>query len=297
LDFVSDSPEPAHKGRAELFPKTWERLQARLAEIERESVEESLRNLLFDGKNYLFPGQLLIPSKLPNPPLPPEFGREDIDLLLSNRRIMKLLTDLESLPRDQAEDLLVKYLDEGLERYREMYEALVSGTGQSQAEYAGGLVIGNLADGSPSLNSARMNVLALAFLAGQFQVSDAHPILLQMALDAQQQRNTYYEAASGGVPGSATHGIRYVSLYNRQILAYALAATSGNGLSAAEVLAQWSVHTRNEPLPPWNAPVGPRDSIVFKDPAIPDANGLEVTYIAFITDSLYDEILAAFANL
>jgi hypothetical protein len=211
-----------------------ERIDKQIAELKGESLAESLK-LLSEVEMYLWPGYRGDRTGEMRMPLAKDAGRLDLEEIMSNRRFLKVMTELAALPKDQAGKMVAREMEEGLPVYEKLLEAsiakLVNGINNAPpgVAHSSGLSmqINNNKDHSPTLKGMRLKVLALVLAAGNLDLTDANDAVRAVATYACAQRDELYKPHDVLSEADRFHILQDATLYNRQILAAGMLQHSG----------------------------------------------------------------------
>lgn len=288
-------PKPPTPEHVIPFDDNWFHVKVRILEqietLNRESLKESLANLS-DARMYYWPfhpkegGALVLP-------MPPSAGKEYVHAIMSNRRFLKVFQELSSLPESQAASLLSTQIESSLHEYRILYEQYMQKrAAKFDPDYTGRGGLGGrlwMADGSPTLKGFRLQLLALAFLAGNLELQEARPALMAVA---QEARNHRLSLTNEGVrKNTGISMLRQASLYHRQILGGALLATAEERAGAEELRRQLGLEWRTKRLTLYNAAVTPYDHHAGGVPVDYSKGELRVQFFDAMDDSQFDKIV------
>jgi len=287
---AQDSDFPSNPTRAE-----------QIAMLRTESLEQSLYRLkninMFFSPGPVEPGDASIEPRR-EWPLPDELELYSVDVIMGNRRVLKLHRDLAALPHDVAANLVSRRLQDALAAYRAAYAADEQihnphGFTRESAERArstpGGSLTGvGFISRTPdpnevTLSGLRYAVLSLVWLAGALELEGVRDAIIEVSEEAVSQRNTLYEDQTHHDLYKASI-LKYLSLYSRTILGTALLRLSPEGLESQEIAAERRTfrQTAFDARQTATDRAGP-----------PDFSRGEITveYFVGITDAVFDDIL------
>lgn len=210
---------------AKRSPDTFKKIAHQIEVLRQESLQDSL-NRSADVGFYYYPGNFSIKSgNILTTRLRPDAGLRDAKLILSNRRILKLLDELANIPREQASAMLSDHVRELLTRYSKLYaDELAEQSHLMDPSYApeighGPVIqISDNPDGSPTLEGTRLSILSLVLVAGQLGLEDTLDAIYDVVDIAYEQREYWYGIGENTQSpfGSAT--LERLGLYNPLIL-------------------------------------------------------------------------------
>ncbi len=286
-------PEP-ETHRPWLF--TQRRIDAQIKALEAESLEDSLRNLA-EIEMYVWPGKALDAFGL-QLPLADSAGEWDVDLVMSNRRFVKVLQEISSLPQAEQAALLRQYMRTSLASYQTLLEEYVRETTEKVLAPGVVLVAGpsfrmsNNSDGSATLQGARYRLLALLLVAGNARLKEVAPAVLAIAQEARKQRLKFYDTKQFNRQ-AAYIMLKHASLYNRQIVGMALLATCVDPADTDGFLSGLDVEWKTKKLTYYDAAATPYDhhASTGSVPVDYSKGELLVRYLGPLGDGKFDRIL------
>ena len=216
-----EMPDP-NPAQLKMYLPYLERVVTPLCDLLRaESTKESVEMLHQIGEYQLFhtPGQICIL------PLHAENGNSDVSKVMSNRRFLKVLKELGSMPKSQAASIVNEEINKTLPLYLSMFDERIDKYREIGDVRLGGQMSNN-PDKSPVFHGLRYKILALVFTAGHLGLDETQPAVLNVARAAITQRKHWYysrEFLRIDRAGILIHA----GIYNRQILATGLFGTSG----------------------------------------------------------------------
>lgn len=291
---------PGRSDRARIMmPEVVQRIEEHVSVLRSETLAESIA-ALDDVLLYRWPGPSpdLVPI-LPSPPLQDtRHEKKEIEEVLSNRRVLKVLSELRGVPTTDANQLLRIALDGAIDQYQELwdqdYQMLLDHLEQRRKDggeflsFARG--VGNAEN--IELPGARAEVLALCFVAGELNASDLNGDLLEVAKLAASQRDAAYALAREEPMAGSMWSLAMYSVYCRPLLATALARTA---LQPEAILSRHGKQSYK--LTHYDAAITPFDQPVYYGLPPDFSNGsMEVTFIVGIDDQEFDEIVAALSD-
>jgi hypothetical protein len=176
--------------------------------------------------------------------------------------------------------------------------------GEPGTTYIAGWGGGTDDDGLPSLQCMRWRLLGLVLIAGNLRLQGTAPWVQKIAEEARAQRDYLYQAGEELSTGFRSVAITRRSLYNRQILGYALVRTAPipeRVLAVPEDRVLALIADRKkiavEVLPVFDALRTPYDTRVMPGPVDFSKGSLTVEHLPAISDAEFDGIFAgAVAN-
>ena len=297
------SPPGGVVGRATSVNSFADRLARQVAELKAESLEQSLANL-GDSELWFRPGGLVF-NESGRLPLKGEDGARTVDILVSNRRLLKVYQELGALPPARATDLVNRYFPLWFEQYSVKYAKYVdkgrrvapasADKGEpGEVRIAGWGGERDEDDGLPLLECMRWRLLGLVLIAGNLRLQGTAPWVQKVAQEARAQRDYLYQA--GGEFSEPFRAITLTtkSLYNRQVLGYALTRTSPQPELALAVLAAREKDIAVKTLPVYDAEFTPYDRFGAGGPADYSKGSLAVEYVADVSDNDFESIFGIF---
>jgi hypothetical protein len=238
------------------------RVQEIIDKLKGESNADSLARLHYVNQFY-WPGPISEGGVFVGFPLPHHVGNTDVEAILSNRRVLKLLHEFSLMPRDKA----ARLLDE------QIRDASLSYTRNFEDYFSAALPVLKPADESkkiglsfetytpdektPTLAGFKLRLLALVFIAGQLELTETRTTVLAVIGDAVRQYQKLSEHGQFNL-GAAYSFQVYGSAYSRPVLIAALARLSPKELPDQE-LTQLGLKWRTQKLTMFDARVTPHD--------------------------------------
>ena len=289
-----DSSVPDPERQARLVPA---HVRSQMETLEGESLRDSLHNLS-DTSPFWWSDMFFRDGGGPTKfPLPRGEGRYDIERIMRNKRVLKLLKELGDLPKAEAGALVQEHLMAALSKYKSAFHR-VYGPGNIGAPPR---IVrpGESVEKGPSLDS-RYEILSLALIAGHLELESAFPAVLELALYAREQREYLYQCylTDKIAEWKAYYALVDASLYNRLVICTALLRTRG-----AEREAAWAERPRGlgirfttKKFPSYDGFLRPQESYDFTvGPGywVPTYIGptIELTFLRSSTDGYLDSIL------
>jgi len=211
-----------------------------------------------------------------------QHGMVAYDLIFSNRRILRLMDMMAESDNPEYRSLVVQGLQSNFDTYRDWVEGRY-GDPQAQSirsrEEPGEV---------PTLHGSLLTALGLGLVAAEHNITEAHPILLDMAAYAMGQRPSLDRSIEAGFLGTGT-------LYNRLILSQALAGTAIEGMGAVDLLANWDINVDSRSIGSSGEIFTPQESIHWKLP--PRQSEHSPRHISFLTamdDDTFSQLLEYF---
>jgi len=279
-----------------------------IAQLKLESLQNSLTNLLV-GREYSWPATLVRRQEFEVAiPLPSSGaqGSNDWTMILSNRRVAKLLEELVALPKDEAGRLVAKQIRENLQLYDSLVEAfdatMVSSSPSEPApspsepapgEFQGGFAVRTTQVGDePELPYVRMSLLSLAFIAGDLGLTEAGDAVSDLVAAAAAQRDWFYAYEEHGMAmPQAWAGLALTGLYHPGVLTTALAGTGLIDQEIVDEIVPHHSHWREMDLTPWDAYVSVFEERIAGRPDF-SRTTIPVRYATEITDEQFDELVS-----
>jgi hypothetical protein len=214
-----------------VFGEGGEKTLKEIETLRKETLDESLANL-HDYPMYAtgmaFNDGVLIEQL----PLEPSMGRTELNGILANRRVLKVIDQLSRMPKQEATALVVKEIMSTMEAYKKLApkrkEARTGKDASAAAPTAFGWKIENNPDGTPTFQGARNKLLALVFIAGNLRMYGARTAV-RAVLDAALEERAYYSDLAKADLHTGSLSLAICSLYNRQALGTALLMLRGTG--------------------------------------------------------------------
>ncbi len=158
-------------------------------------------------------------------PLHAENGNSDVSKVMSNRRFLKVLKELGSMPKSQAASIVNEEINKTLPLYLSMFDERIDKYREIGDVRLGGQMSNN-PDKSPVFHGLRYKILALVFAVGNLGLDETQPAILNVARAAiTQRKHWYYSREFSRIDRAGI--LIHAGIYNRQILATGLFGTSG----------------------------------------------------------------------
>lgn len=285
-------------------PQLADRIEQVVATLAKESVGDSL-NKLVDVNLFYWPGPLpstaysggLVVEYLP---LDKKFGQTDVEAILSNRRFLKIMEDLNKMDRTAVSELVNTELARASEVYNELFIAEMQRFAPHyQVEKLAGkasitgptFVTGNVEEGKVVIAGARLKVLALVFICGELGLTDCKSTVENVVKIALKQRTELYEASTLS-PFFRAEMLKRASVYNRQILSSALLGLEKNDAQTA-IMKELELQWRERKVPTYKTALTEFDLPVRSGAAKPDYSlgSRSIKLTAPVDDSRFDQLL------
>ena len=234
------------------------RIRKQIKILEEESLEESILKL-DEVDSYYWPGAI---HKMLSPvfPLEKDAGQRDIDMIMSNRRFLKVFEELSNIEKEEATALLKKEINKSLKDYQSLYEQYLSENNDYFESVKSGKIpdsgpifqINNNEDGTPTFKGMRLKVLALVFLAGNLKLEGTSEAVNKVIADAIDQKKHLYENPFNNTIISCDFLVN-AGLYNRQILITGFSGTSLNSANETQLLKNINSKKEEKVLTSFNA--------------------------------------------
>jgi len=236
-------------------------------------------------------------------PLNTNQDRDTIGAIMNNRRFRQVLTDLGGMDKSKASELVGGQLSNAIAQYLPLYTAQrsvmsnyykVSDIGTNTTKPGLDFVIGTTNDQEVVILGARLKVLSLVWIAGLLELHDLKQQVGSVARLAIKQRDEMYAANSLDV--LAREEMLYeASLYNRQILGYALLGVAEKSSARDAVLAKSKLNVKERVLASFDDRPTEHDLQVGSGAMAPDpAQGtVSVRYLSPATDATFDDLSRA----
>ncbi len=272
--------------------------------LKEESTQDSL-SMLSQIEMYYSPGSpLLYRGFALRFPLPKAAGQADIEAVMSNRRFLKVFHELRTMPQTEAVTLLRRQIEVAFTQYkkslakymadnRELFKPQVKPS--SGPSFHGS----DNPDKTPTLLGSRFQVLSLLLLAGNLQAEDLRPVIMEVIQEAEEQRRLLCDSSRTNIPIGVVMLLRG-SLYNRQILATALAGTATDPDKAGRVLGELGIAWKNRKLTRYDAAATPYDLLTRAGgpfPADYTKGEVVIRHLDGLSDAKFDRIVDELAHV
>ncbi len=276
------------------------RLAQQVDMLTKESLQESL-SMLSEIEMFYWPGEVEGPGEL-SFPLMKEDGQCEAGRCLSNRRFLKLLRELRSMPTSEAARMINAEIAETLPVYQRMFEDTWRHVLTQRAkhpveglpDYGAGpsLQISNNPDHSPTLSGARHKILSLLILAGNLNLSGTESEVRDVIAEAIKQRDRFYNMPEALLADRHSM-LGTAGLYVRQVLATGLLGVQNSkGWRNKD---RWTTHE----LTAYDAEFTPYDMMTrFSGPLPADySKGRQLVKVHLpLDDSEFDSLLQISVN-
>ena len=207
--------------------------------LKEESLEQSLYRLkninLFFSPGAVESGRIVFEGEENRLPLSEELEKYSIEVIMSNRRVLKLYAELGKLSKVSAAKWVNQYLTEVMVEYRSAYEKKEKenrakclekvDAGRDNSITGVSFVSNTPHPNEVTLSGLRYAVLSLIWLAGALELEDTHTSIVDVAREGVLQRNRLYDDTVHHMTYKESV-LKYLSLYNRTIIGNALIRTS-----------------------------------------------------------------------
>lgn len=261
-EFVLDLPRDPERA----MPEAHARIRERIDALRAEDPLDSLRLLSANVEDYwtarAFYGLQDMALSEGFPPAP-DFGTHLLLCLTDSRRLSKVLAALGAMDVDVAGALLASEL----EAAAALYEAL-----QADWELPHEVRPERRVDGAverAELGKVRDGMLSMALIAGSLNLVEAHDRLLAAAGMALAQVEVAAAALRESGDWMSVAHFELHTLYHRQSLTYALAATAPGVADPLAWLAARGITPVEMPLPPYDGPYSRSQASVYARSAPP----------------------------
>ena len=299
---ASASAAPAGAlAQSDSFPRN-PTVAEQVAMLDGETLEQSLFRLqnvnLFFSPGPNEPGRIVWAGE-DYVPLSEDREQFTVDVILGNRRVLKLFRELGALPPAKAAAHINEQLATVLAEYKTWYAAdkeinstehfTKAGAARQRARAHNSLFgIGYISNtpnpNDTTLTGLRYAVLSLVWLAGALELEDAHPSVVMVAEEAIRQRDAIYGDEIHHDPFRASV-LQYAALYNRMVLGNALLNTAPLLREEYEKAQDNLLERRIIRRKPFNT----LDARVEAGPL--QAGGIEMDYRTGFTDKEFDYLL------
>lgn len=283
-------------------------IAARIRALSEESLMDSLLELR-DPEWYCWPGpggRYTDGTMQPTLPPPPDAGLVQMDFVLSNRRLLKVLEEVCGLPEEEAGVLVYTEIGFALPEYRSLYEAYINQTvrafdpdnlnKQTQEPTGVGVFfrMTNNEDGSPTILGARLRLFSLLVTAGSAPVTTAAPAVLAVCREALREREYFY-ASQDMDPLIRSTILQMASLYSRPVLAMALLGACMEPAEAQQLAQALEIKWETRTVTTYDAAATPFEDLTW-DGSLPvdySLGAFPITYPSELNDAQFDAIMAA----
>ena len=277
-----------------------EQIQALVTQLRQESTDQSLQKLNLVEPYYSSYAGSDAPVYL-SFPIPSTADKEDILHIVSNRRFLKLLSDLPRLPKVEQTRKLSQACIEAQREFLVQFHEILAGS----AKYIGAgtkfisglpLTISDDADGTPAFAGARLRVLSTLLLIASVKCSDCKGAVMSIVNEAEHERAELSNPSLFSKEGGADMLSRF-SIYNRRILLAAALNVQPITPSVSALLEKRSIKLLTISLPDFDVRATPFDFDVQrtrKEPASQGNNRMCISSEA--TDEDFDCILTGLSG-
>jgi hypothetical protein len=300
----SRRPELAQAALKAVAPQRSLKVNAEIVRLERETIEESLAKLsdvnMFHLPALAFSGAglVVVQSWIP---VRKEVGGVDLQVIVSDRRCLKVFEDLGRMDKAAASAMVGRYLSSGIEMYLKLYEAemrrLAPQFKSEDLKGTGGFSgptfsIGQVQEGKVVIAGARLNILALVWIAGMLDLSGCKDQVERVAQLAVKQRKELYEDSTLH-PFFKAQMLERASLYNRQIICSGLLGVAADGDAQESIVKAVGASWQERQLTSFRAGVTEFDSLALSGAVKPDYSrgSLNVKFVSPLDDAGFDAVL------
>ena len=255
------------------WPTVLARIRRQIDTVANESLSESMDNL-YRVNMFMWPGPGERPTRFVSYkdeifPLVPSIGERDLRAIASNRRFLRVLHDMSTMPKEVAGRLLNDHLKRSFGPYHSMFLQHDSSNrphfradsitlNEHGAILGPDLVINTSDSTEPVLLGARYGILSLVWLVGHVGSAQSHETIKGIVKTAMNQRDSLYSDHEV-IEFYRSEVLEMVSLYNRQLLAYALIRTSPRASELEQMLQDRDIVKSRIELPHFDAFLTPYD--------------------------------------
>ena len=285
-------------------PILFSRIDEDITTLTLESLEDSLKKLS-SVNMFFWPGpsapkaRVIMDELIPLPKNPP--AEDNVMVICSNRRFMKLLDELGQLPKDKAAELINNEIESTTAEYLSLYNDLIESVRNSYDDPKGNdlsgisgvpMYIEDPNDGQTVILGARYKLLSLVLIAGNLNLENCRSQIIAVSKEAFEQRDRLY--ASENLPEIIiVELLTRASLYDRQILATGLLSTNLSGDQMDKVVKDSGLKWLDIKLTKYNAAISPFDFYVRNNVMKPDfSEGFqESRYLSPMNDEVFNLIM------
>lgn len=230
--------------------------------------------------------------------------------LVDSRRVWVVLQDLSKLPKQRAAELVSREILAALPVYQKMFDEeiakLIRIRAAQNIEREPGkpisgisFQISNKKDGSPTIVGLRMKLLALCLVAGNLELRQARPAMIELTHAATAQRELIYGEKKLKWDFDRFGVAKDFTLYNRVILATGLAGTAPGGLKSGSTAWDWvsfrcPLDDAGAPTSYETAEIGP--ATAFETPVANNRHSMNIWIHRGLTDKELDSLLPSPSN-
>jgi len=193
--------------------------------LRHEDTATSVK-MLSEVEMYYWPGY---PKEMTMVRIPflHDVGQWDVESILSNRRVLKILAECSKMSKKDAARIVRDELRAALAAYKLMFEAEWNSVlharqdhpivGKTQYGAGPSLQISNNPDHSPTLCGLRFKILSLMVVAGNLGLAEAKDEVAAVTKMAVEQRDQFYYSQEG-TEADRYNMLQNAGIYNRQVL-------------------------------------------------------------------------------
>jgi hypothetical protein len=271
-------------------------------QLKIESLLDSLQNLKAEGRAFEYPsGKFQYQSFELKIPLLQDDRRMKTDLMMiiSNRRVAKLLEELNILSKAEAGRLLGNQIRQDLALYRmltEEYDVLITSENAWEPErgngYLGYFRNHTMIGDNVEIFYLRLSLLSHTLIAGVLELFDVAEIVLELSETAKAQREWFYNHNNNGMNWlDAYFGLTFTGLYNPAVLTTALAGTGLVDWDTVYDIVSPTQFWKDEDITLWDASISVYGAA--HDFTNPDFSRGRITvhYATEVSDEQFDTLL------
>ena len=231
--------------------------------LKDESVTESISKLHEPGPHSFgrvlaTSGRLIWKTGIPLPK-DADGGVADLWEILNNRRFVKLIQELRTLPKAEVAVLVNRDIEASLVEYDRLYNSYFKESLKYYESVKGDLIGRAISlgpapissDPTPTLEGLRNKILALTLAVGNLELRDSQAVVQKVVDYAIRQRDKLYDKKLFEEQ-FASLMLDSASLYNRQILGTAVLGTYLTPDEANQILADINAGFRERKLKPYD---------------------------------------------
>jgi len=280
------------------FPKAKGRVGQQIEMLTQESLETSAKRL-GDVGMYFWPGPMGDPPSYHYEfPIPRALADRDVDSIMSNRRVLKVFSELAGLPKSDAATLVSTGLTTALAEYQQVFDDYVETNGDyfrvgKEVQAGPSFTVGNVGTDTPTLMGARFRVLTLVFLAGNLKLEEAGPAVLHVADVAREQFLEWSQEEDYSLIFNYDLLAR-AGLCSRHVLGVGLLGTRGDALQEDDLFSKYKNRIQRHRLTRFDAIVTKYDTYARVGAAeVDDSDGITLWTVSPLSDDELAEIVEA----
>jgi len=263
--------------------ESFQALQKEIDVILSESMDALLTRMPMANRDFAPPGLVLRHVSDDNYLGPGEdrrYGMKAYDLIFSNRRMLRVLDMLEEDADPALRTQIVESMRANFEYYRDWFEE------EKEPGTMMPYIYSSQTPGTePMLHASLLTALGLALVAAEHNITEAHPVILEMARRGLELRPELDERTRFGD----------VNLYNRTILSQALAGTAVAGMETAAVLETLGVPLNYRKIGRADTVFTPQESLHWRVPPFSEEDSSrQFPFVPGMDDDTYLRLLQHF---